>query len=88
MPLAALAQVPTPVADDLRAESGDDGAVRRHREVREVPADDAAQPSSLVLPAASLDSVGAPESLISQLDTVLVHAPVERFDDVVADTAA
>lgn len=36
------------LADDFRAEPGDDHAVGRHREVREVPADDAAQPSSLL----------------------------------------
>jgi hypothetical protein len=31
MPLAALAQVPSPVANDLRAKPGDDLAVGRYR---------------------------------------------------------
>src|SRR5436190_662317 len=48
MPLAALAQVPPPVANDLRAEPGDDLAVGRDREVREVPTDDAAEPLALL----------------------------------------
>src|SRR4051812_42855409 len=47
MPLATLTQVPAPVADDFRAEPGHDLAVRRHREVREVPSDDAAEPLPL-----------------------------------------
>src|ERR1044071_10196118 len=48
MPLAALAQVPAPVTDDFRAEAGHDLAVGRYREVREVPADDTAEPSPLL----------------------------------------
>jgi hypothetical protein len=47
MPLAALAQVPTPVADDLRTEPSHDLTVRRYGKVLEVPADDAAEPFPL-----------------------------------------
>src|SRR5436190_1389905 len=40
-------ELPRPVANDLRAEPGDDLAVGRDREVREVPTDDAAEPLAL-----------------------------------------